>query len=103
MVTVWIFFGSAETCPGDSGIGAGVGIAAGGAAPPGDGGQGEFEADAAGPGAPGAVMPGGTEPCPLMIGMVETTRGAAFGGSIFTGCSSRETRFSVEPVVAAPA
>ena len=33
-------------------------------------------------------------------GMVATTRGAAFGVSIATGCSSRDTRFSVEPVVA---
>ena len=37
-----------------------------------------------------------------MIGIVEITREAGFGGTIVTGCSSRETIFSIEPVVAAP-
>jgi hypothetical protein len=114
MVTVWIFFGSDETC---GGAGTGIGGAAetGGAAVGGGGGQGESAADATCPGAAwlgtavvaGALKPAGiefcAEPWPVMIGMVETTRGAALGGSIVTGCSSRETRFSVEPVVAAPA
>ena len=46
-------------------------------------------------------MPGGITLWPLVtIGIVETTRGADFGASMVTGCSSRDTRFSVEPVVA---
>src|ERR1700686_3534718 len=119
MVTVWIFFGSDETC---GGAGAGIEGAAdagGGAAVGGGGGHGESAADATCPGAAwlstpvvaGALKPGGIwawfepwlELWPVMIGMVETTRGAAFGGSIVTGCSSRETMFSAEPVVATPA
>ena len=47
------------------------------------------------------LMPGGIALWPLVtIGIVETTRGAGFGASMVTGCSSRDTRFSVEPVVA---
>ena len=34
-----------------------------------------------------------------MIGIVETTREVGFGGTIVTGCSSRETSFSIDPVV----
>jgi hypothetical protein len=51
MVTVWIFFGSDETC---GGAGAGIGGAAdagGGAAVGGGGGHGESAADATCPGA----------------------------------------------------
>ena len=40
-------------------------------------------------------------PCPVIIGIVATTRGAAFAGSTLTGCSSRETRFSADPLVVA--
>ena len=80
---MWIFFGSDE-------MDAGAGAAGGG--PPGEAAAGK---PATAAGAAGAAL------CPGEIGMVETTRGA-FGGSIFTGCSSCETRFSVEPVLAAP-
>jgi hypothetical protein len=35
----------------------------------------------------------------VVIGIVEITREAGFGGTILTGCSSRETSFSIDPVV----
>ena len=103
MVTVWIFFGSDETwAPAQrrAAAGAGAGSVDGGA------GQGESAA-ATRLGRLAPVVAGGSAHArrhatlaAVTIGMVETTRGAAFGGSIVTGCSSRETRFSVEPVVA---
>jgi len=34
-----------------------------------------------------------------VIGIVEITREVGFGGTIVTGCSSRETSFSIDPVV----
>ena len=118
MVTVWIFFGSDEACGEGAGAGGAAAGACGAGAGAGGAGQGESVADAifawvgaAGFVVAGALKAGGAEPgarpwpepWPVTIGMVATTRGAAFGGSIATGCSSRDTRFSVEPVVAAPA
>lgn len=104
MVTVWIFFGSDETTAGaDTG-----GFCTGAAT---DAGGGLFGSDAAGettgtgdtaPVATGAAIPGDAEFCPTMIGMVETTRGSGRGGSIVTGCSSRETTVSAAPVLAEP-
>ena len=120
IVTVWIFFGAEEArVGGGAGIGAAVG-AAGCAAIGGGAGQTESAADATcpvivwlgmawlgmvWPDATGMPRPGGIEPCSppsLMTGTVETTRGVALGGSIVTGCSSRDTTFSVEPVVVTP-
>jgi hypothetical protein len=100
MVTVCIFLGSEETCGG----GAAGGAAAGAGSV--DGGAGHGESAAATRLAAvvaGAIplMPGGIALWPLVtIGIVETTRGGGFGASMVTGCSSRDTRFSVEPVVA---
>jgi hypothetical protein len=97
MVTVWIFFGSAEAgAGGAAAAGIGTGVAGGGETPLGAGGGGQTLSVA------GAPVAAGDEPCPPTIGIVETTRGAAFGGSILTGCSSRETILSVEPVAAKP-
>ena len=102
MVTVCIFLGSEETCAGGGGV---AGGAAAGARRV-DAGAGHGESAAAtrlGAVVAGGIplMPGGIAPWPLAtIGIVETTRGAGFGASMVTGCSSRDTRFSVEPVVA---
>ena len=109
MSTVWTFFGSdgggagASAGPG-SGAAAVVGIGAGAAeavlsaeadAVPNDGaaGSGVAEAGAA------AVDDGGIGAAP--IGIVATTREPTLGGSIFTGCSSRETSLSGAAGVAA--
>ena len=54
-------------------------------------------------GATAAGGPAGATPGAGRTGIVETTRGGAFGGWIATGCSSRDTSFSGEPGVAAPA
>ncbi len=60
------------------------------------------EADG-GAGATAAGGPAGAAPGAGRTGIVETTRGGAFGGWIATGCSSRDSSFSGEPGVAAPA
>ena len=95
-MTVWTLFGSDEACAGAGG-GAGAATDADGGAGfiGGGGGQTVSVADATA----GPFCAGAPELEPVTIGIVDTTRGAAFGGSIATGCSSRETRLSVEPVV----
>jgi hypothetical protein len=42
---------------------------------------------------------GASESWRLVIGIVEITREVGFGCTIVTGCSSRETSFSIDPVV----
>src|SRR5271169_3087239 len=85
MATVWIFFAGGKT---DT-VGAGAGA---------------MGADIAGPGIPVVITPGGPAFGAGKIGMVETTRGAAFAGAgTSTGFSSRETSFSPEPALFAPA
>ena len=106
MVTVWTFFGSDDSACGDgAGKVAGAVAGAGGAAPNGDAGcafavvGGALDGmDADGIGR--AVSGGGL--CGDAIGMVETTRELTLGGSMFTGCSSRETIFSVAVEDGAP-
>ena len=79
IVTVWIFFGSAE--PAAAG-------GAGGAAGAGGGGNTDCPWAALADCAAGSVALCGT------TGIVATTRGGAFCGWIGTGCSSRGTSFS---------
>src|ERR1700722_14079816 len=91
MVTVCIFFGSDET--GGTGAAAAAGIVGGGA--------GQTESPWLAAASP--LMPGATAPwLPGAIGTVETTRDEDLGASTATGCSSRDSRLSVEPVVATP-
>jgi len=111
MVTVWIFFGSGG---GNADVAAGVtGTAAIGGLAPGAGGQlvpAEAAEGGAGTGA-GRLADGVTVATtdggkgglsPEVTGIVETILGAGFACSMLTGSSSRETKFSVPAVFAAP-
>lgn len=118
MVTVWIFFGSGG---GDGGVAAeltgelgGTGaIAAGGEATGAAGQLGPAEAAGGGAatgagrlddGVTAATTDGGKGGLsPEVTGIVETTLGAGFACSMLIGSSSRETKFSVPAVFAAPA
>src|ERR1700688_1338043 len=103
MATVWIFFGPAkpptEGWDGDAGA-----VSWSGPPPAGAAGTGAAGAGKLGAGGPAATDPGGSAPGgPALgpgvglgkIGIVETTRGAAFtGAGTATGFSSRGTSFS---------
>ena len=90
--------GSVEAWAGGADVDAGAGAAAAAAAGIG-GGTGHCAAGAA-LAAPETALDvigigGGAAVCPPTTGILATTRGG-FGGSIFIGCSSRETRVSFE-------
>lgn len=105
MVTVWIFFGSAEPGAGTAAGAGGLAATAGAdEASPGEaaGGKPATGAGAVGQGEPGVgPLAGGAGLCADVVGMAETTRGVVGAGSILTGCSSRETTFSLAPALAA--